>query len=76
MVATNPLIDLPHLRQLQLAMELGLTDEDDLQPARGANSVGEDAGLLDQRQRQVLRFVDDHHDEGLGASESRNSESR
>ena len=33
MVAADPLIDLAHLRQFQLGVELGLPDKDDLQPA-------------------------------------------
>ncbi len=50
-------------------MQLGLTDEDDLQQFLALLEVGEDADLFEQRQRQVLRFVDDDDGEGLQRDE-------
>ena len=38
-VAADALIDLPHLRQLQLGVELRLSNKDNLQPALAAEGV-------------------------------------
>ena len=61
----DSLIDLPHLRHLQVFFELGLTHEHDLQQLLALFEVREDADLLEQSERQVLRFVNDHDGEGL-----------
>jgi hypothetical protein len=47
MVAAHALVDLPHFRQLQFGVELGLADKHDLQAAVGGEGVGKNPRLLD-----------------------------
>ena len=61
----DALIHLPHLRQPEARSQLGLADEHDLQELLATFQLREDANLLEQRQRQVLRLVDDEHRKGL-----------
>src|SRR4029453_19399972 len=61
----HTLIDLAHLRHLEMRLELGLTDEDDLQQLLTLLELGQDADFLEQAKRQVLRFVDDEEGERL-----------
>ena len=56
---------LPHLGQPQLVAQLELTDEHDLQLPLAAVRVREDPDFLEQRQRQVLGFVDEDDRERL-----------
>jgi len=61
----HTLIDLAHLRHLEMRLELGLTDEHDLQQFLTLLELGQDADFLEQAKRQVLRFVDDEEGERL-----------
>ena len=55
----DPLIDLPHLWQLQVRPKLALSDENHLKQLSVVFEIRKNAYLLEQRERQVLRFVDD-----------------
>ncbi len=68
-VPADPLVHLPHFRQLQPVVQLELPDKHHLQRTLSAVHVREDADLLDERKRHVLRFVDDHDDERLERNE-------
>ena len=57
----NALIDLPHRGVLELVAKLGLADEHELQKLLRSLEIGEDADLLEQRRRKILRLVDDQH---------------
>ena len=61
----DALIDLPHLRQPEAGSKLGLANEHDLEKLLAPFQLREDANLLEQRQRQVLRLVDDEHGKRL-----------
>ena len=65
----DALIDLPHLRHLQVRPELGLANQDDLQELLPLFEVRKDPDLFEQRQRKVLRFVDDDDGERLQGDE-------
>src|SRR2546422_5678889 len=58
----DALLELAQARQLELRLQLGLTDQHDLQQllARGFE-VGQQADLLENRGLEVLRLVEDHH---------------
>src|SRR5256885_1448959 len=58
----HALIERPDLRRPQERLQVQLPDEDDLQQLLLVGlEVREDANLLEHRQRQVLRLVDDQH---------------
>ena len=57
----HALVELAHLRQLQLRPQLELADQHDLQQLLRRLEVGQDANLFEQRRRQILRLVDDEH---------------
>src|SRR5436190_168947 len=58
----DALLELAQTRQLELRLQLGLTDQHDLQQllARGLE-VRQQADLLENRGLEVLRLVEDHH---------------
>src|SRR5262249_14747302 len=70
-VAANPdaLIQLAELPALELLLQLGLADQDDLeQLSRGRLERGQDADLLERVHAHLLGLVeDDHHGLALGA---------
>ena len=45
----HALVELPHLRQLQLGPQLELADQDDLQQLLRRLEIGQDANLFEQR---------------------------
>src|SRR5207237_849035 len=56
------LVELPQLRRSQQRLQVQLSDEDDLQQLFLVGlEIRQDPDLLEHRQRQVLRFVDDEH---------------
>ena len=61
----DPLLDLPHLRQAQVVAQLRLPDQHHLQQLLALFELGENANLLDDTERQVLRLVDDQDRERL-----------
>ena len=61
----DALIDLAHLRELEVRPEFRLPDENDVQQLLAALEIRQDPDLLQQRQRKVLGVVDDEHGERL-----------
>src|SRR5438270_9000354 len=62
----HALIELPQLRRSQQPLQVQLTDQDDLQQLFLVGlQVREDPDLLEHRQWQVLRLVDDEYRTGL-----------
>src|SRR5688572_23542171 len=61
----DALVELAHLRQLQLGPQLELAHQNNLQQFVRRLEVGEDAYLFEQRGRKVLRLVDDENGECL-----------
>src|SRR5204862_8136256 len=58
----DALVELPQLRRSQQRLQVQLPDEDDLQQFFLVGlEIRQDADLLEHRQRQVLRLVDDQH---------------
>ena len=61
----DALVHLPHLREPEAGSQLGLADEHNLEELFPALQLGKDANLLEEGQRQSLRFVDHEHGERL-----------
>src|SRR6185503_8132801 len=62
----HPLIELPQIGRLQQRLQVELPDENDLQQLLFVGlQVRKNANLLEDREGEVLRLVDDQHRVGL-----------